>query len=267
MRSRVDPAVQYVPGRRRGHLPGPQLVEGVALGWVPLADVLGEGKDATRVTAGQGFEGTPGPHGVQLAVVAHDDGPCPGGRYCPEQLGHFGVGGHAALVHDEHMTGAEGLALVLQAPGERRHRTRADTGTFLQGFGRLARGGRPDDGVAGGFEAGPHGRQGRGFAAPGHPDQQVKRVPGSEQLLGHFGLSLIETGASGQFRPQDRADGHLDGDGRRPPLDQLVGQLGHPALVFQHAGGCPHRPPGTGHRRQGDGPLVGKDLLDCGVQY
>ncbi len=55
--SRVDPAVQYVPGRRHGHLPGPQLVEGVALGRVTLADVLGEGKDVTGVTAGQALRG------------------------------------------------------------------------------------------------------------------------------------------------------------------------------------------------------------------
>ena len=143
----------------------------------------------------------------------------------------------------------------------------ADTGTFLEGFGRLARGGRPDDGIAGGFEAGPHGRQGRGFAAPRHPDQQVKRVPGSKQLLGHFSLSLIETGASAQLRPQDRTKGDVRRDGRRPALGQLVGQLGHPALVLEHAGGRPHRPPGTGHRRQGHGPLVGQELLDCGVQH
>ena len=74
-RGRVDPALEGVPGHCHGHLTGPQLVEGVALGRVALADVLGEGIDAARVTAGQGFEGTTGPHGVQLEVVAHDDGP------------------------------------------------------------------------------------------------------------------------------------------------------------------------------------------------
>ena len=78
----------------------------------------------TGVTAGQGFEGTPGADGVQLAVVAHHDGPCPGGRYGAEQFGHFGIGGHAALVQDKHVARAEGLALVLQAPGERGHRAR-----------------------------------------------------------------------------------------------------------------------------------------------
>ena len=112
------------------------------------------------------------------------------------------------------MAGAEGLALVVQAPGERGHRPRADTGPLLQRFGRLARGGGPDDGVAGRFETGPHGREGRSFAAPGHPDQQVKRVPGGEQLLGHFALSLIETGASAQFGLEDRFVGYQVGDGR-----------------------------------------------------
>ncbi len=178
--SRVDPVVQYIPAHGHGHLARAQLVEGVALGRVTLAHVLGEGKDVVGVTAGQGFEGAPGADGVQLVVVAHDDGPCSCRFDGAKQLDHFGIGGHAGLVHDEHMAWAEGLAPVLQAPGERRHRTRGDTGTFLEGFGRLARGGRPDDAVAGRFEAGPHGGQSRRLAAPGHPDQQVERVPGSE---------------------------------------------------------------------------------------
>ena len=55
--SRVDPAVQCVPGHRHGHLPGAQLVEGVALGRVTLADVLGEGKDVAGVTARPALRG------------------------------------------------------------------------------------------------------------------------------------------------------------------------------------------------------------------
>ena len=50
------------------------------------------------VTAGQGFEGAAGADGVELAVVAHDDGLGPGGDYGTEQLGHVGIGGHAGFV-------------------------------------------------------------------------------------------------------------------------------------------------------------------------
>ena len=85
--------------------------------------------------------------------------------------------------------------------------------------------------------------------------------------MSHFALSLIETGASAQFGLEDRFVCYQVGDGRRPALDQLVGQLGYSALVLQHAGGRPHRPPGTGHRRQGHGSLVGQDLLDSDAQY
>ena len=39
-RGRVDPAAEGVPGHRGGHVPGAQLVEGVALGRVTLAEVV-----------------------------------------------------------------------------------------------------------------------------------------------------------------------------------------------------------------------------------
>ena len=168
----MDPAVQCVPGRRAGHLPGPQLVEGVALGRVTLAHVLGEGQDVAGVTAGQGFEGTAGADGVELAVVAHDDGPCPGGCYRTEQLGHFGVGGHAALVQDEHVAGARAWRWCSRRQVSEATVRELTPAPSSEGFGRLARGGGPDDGVAGGFEAGPHGRKSRGLPAAGHPDQQ-----------------------------------------------------------------------------------------------
>ena len=100
---------QGVPGHRHGHLPGAQLVEGVALGRVTLAQVVGERPDVTGVTAGQGFEGTPGAHGVELAVVAHDDRPAPAAATAPSSLamsasGVMPVSSRAQRARSEHVT-------------------------------------------------------------------------------------------------------------------------------------------------------------------
>ena len=78
------------------------------------------------------------------------------------------------------MAGAEGLAVVVEAPEVSEATVREGTpDSLLQRLGRLARGGSADDLVAGGFEAGPYRRESRSLPAAGHADYQVKRMPRS----------------------------------------------------------------------------------------
>jgi len=57
---RVDPASAHVPVDRAGQMAGAQVVEGVALGRVALAQVVRKRPPVAGVTGGQGFQGAPG---------------------------------------------------------------------------------------------------------------------------------------------------------------------------------------------------------------
>ena len=153
------------------------------------------------------------------------------------------------------MTRGKTFSLVLQPPGERRHRPRSDAGAVAQGLGRLARGGSADHLVASSFEAFSHRRQRARLTRTGYADHQVQGVARSEQGFGHLGLSLGETEArdSSTRRMACGAPGHRR---RRPALGEHVGQLGDAPLVLQHAGRRPYRFPGAGHRGKRDGLLV-----------
>jgi hypothetical protein len=73
------------------------------------------------------------------------------------------VSGHAALVANHDVPVGEGEGPVLEPPGERGDGPRVHPGPLPEGFGCLPRRGGPQDGVAGGFEPGPHRRKRGGF--------------------------------------------------------------------------------------------------------
>jgi hypothetical protein len=106
------------------------VVQGQALGRVGLSQVVPQRPDVVGVTGGQGFEGAAGADGVQLAVIAHGHQLGPRGGHRPQQFGDIGVGGHGGFVQYQDMARCKDLPAVLEAPAERRHRTRSDTGTF-----------------------------------------------------------------------------------------------------------------------------------------
>jgi hypothetical protein len=170
--------MEGVPAHRPQQVPGPQLVKGVALARVPLAHIVPQRPDVAMVAPDQGFEGTPGADGVELAKIAHDDGPCPGGFHGAEELGHVGIRGHAGFVQEHNVAGGQPVTAVIEAPGERGHRARTDPGPLLQSFGRLPRGGGPDHGITRCLEPGPYGRKSRGFPAAGHANKKVQAMPG-----------------------------------------------------------------------------------------
>ena len=118
------------------------------------------------------------------------------------------------------MARAEHFMAVLEAPSERRHRTGGDAGAFSEGLCRLARGGCPEHLVAGRLEPFPHRRKGARLARAGNSDHQVQGMAGSEQALGHFGLSLGETEAPGKLCSPDGRSCASQCDGRPRPLGQ-----------------------------------------------
>ena len=97
------------------------------------------------------------------------------------------------------MARAEHFMAVLDAPGERRHRTGGDARAFSESLCCLARSRCPEDLVTGGLEAFPHCRKGARLARAGNSDHQVQGMAGSEKPLGDFGLSLGETEPSGKL--------------------------------------------------------------------
>ena len=199
----VDPAVGPVPVEGARDVARAEVVQSMALGRVGLSQVVRERPHVAGVTGGEGLQRAAGANRAELAVIAYGDQFRPRGLHRRQQLPDVGVRGHSPFVQDQDMARAERFTAVLDAPGERRHRTGGDAGAFAEGLCRLARSRRPEDLVAGGFEAFPHGRQGARLARAGNPDDQVQGMAGSEQALGHFGLSLGETDASGQLHLAD----------------------------------------------------------------
>jgi hypothetical protein len=219
-----------------------------------------------RVALGQGFEGASRADGVELAVVAHGDELGAGGLHRGQQPADVGVRGHAAFVQDEHVAGAEHFAVVLEAPGERRHGARLDSGSFAERLGRLARGGGADHGVTSGLEARAHRCQSRGLARARDADDQVERVPRGEQALGHLGLPVAQAHAPGELQLLDGEGGGLTVDARPFAFRQHVGQGGDSLLVLDHTGSCPNRLPGAGDQRECNGLIVAKHPVHGVVQ-
>ena len=164
------------------------------------------------------------------------------------------------------MARAENFLAVLDAPGERRHRSGGDAGAFAESFCCLARSRCPEDLVTGGLEAFPHCGKGARLARAGNSDHQVQGMAGSKQAFGDFGLSLGETEASGELGATDGRSCLLGAESWPGPLGQDVSEIGDAALVFDDAGCRPNRLPGAGNERQGDRVLVRKHLVNCAVQ-
>lgn len=62
----------------RRRVSGPEVVQGVALDWVTLVEVVRNRPDVPGVPGGEGSQGTSWAYSAQLAVVAHCDEACPG---------------------------------------------------------------------------------------------------------------------------------------------------------------------------------------------
>ena len=230
----MDATLAEVPVDRGGHVPGAQVVQCMSLGRVDLAQVVPQCPHMVRVTLGQRLQCAARPDGVELAVVADGDELGARSFHRRQQPAQVGVRGHAALVQDDHVAGAEDFAIVLEAPPERGHSARFDPRPFAQGLGRLARGGGTEHRVTSGLEAAPHGGQGRGLAAARDTDDQVEGVPGGEQALGHLGLPLAQAHAPGELQLADGEEGGLAVDARPFPFGQYVGKGSDPLLVLHH---------------------------------
>ena len=107
-----------------------EVVKGMALRRVTLSEVVGEAPDMARVPGNKGFEGAPWADGAELAVIAYGDQLRSRGLHRRQQLADVGVRSHRTFVQDQDTARAENFMAVLDAPGERSHRTGGDTGAF-----------------------------------------------------------------------------------------------------------------------------------------
>jgi hypothetical protein len=205
----------------------------MALGRVTLPQVVGEAPDMARVPGNKGFEGAPWADRAELAIISYGNQLRSRGLDSRQQFADVGVRCHRAFVQDQDVARTEHLLAVLNAPGERGHRSRGNAGALPEGLRCLARGCSPEDFVAGGFETFPHGRKGARFARAGNSDDQVQGMARTEQTLGDFDLSLAETEASGKLCATDGGSCILVAERRAVPLGQGESEICDTALVFR----------------------------------
>ena len=153
----VHTTVFAIPVDGTGDVTGAQKVEGMALGRVTLSQVVRERPEVAGVAGSEGFESAARADRVELAIIAYGDQFRPGCFHSRQQLPNIGVRGHRALVQHQDMARGEHLMAVLDAPGERRHRTGGHAGAFAEGFGCLSRSRCPEDLVTGVLETLSHG--------------------------------------------------------------------------------------------------------------
>ncbi len=229
---RDDPFTFSVPGDGLADAAGSELFEGGALGRVSLADVLVQDVNGGPVAPDEGFEPAASFDGVELVVVADDDGPGAGNVDGGKELQDRLVVGHAGFVDQQDGAVVKGELLVLEPPDERGDGAAVDAGFVVEGAGGLAADGGPEDAVAVAFVAGTHDVEGGRLAGAGDSDDEVEATTRSEDESDCVPLAVRQWPAERSFLVRDDEPGSEPPDGQlglaanETPGDRLDGLLG-----------------------------------------